>query len=245
MKKKWPDAEGRRLYKDLQKRLYKKLLKTENIKVNTVRKLLALDVSYREGYAFVCGVLWDIPKACPLSIYIYSEKIQYPYISGLFFVRELPPIVHLLKNIKVKYDILLLNAVGSAHPEGIGLATHAGLYIKKPSFGITERIPYGLYSNPDIKERTWTEIFDVKGSILGYVLRSQKYVKPIFVTPGFRLNAQTALYITLLLPFNSRFPEPLRLADKCSKKKLEKEIKIRGCEDKTIYPIQYSPMSWK
>lgn len=245
MRKRWPDEKGRRFYKDLQKRLSEKLHHLDNVELRNINTLLAIDVSYKEGHAMVCGVLWDVGKACPFAIYRYIEPVYFPYISGLFFIRELPPIVRLAKKVAIDYDVLLLNAVGAAHPEGIGLATHAGLYLEKPSFGITERIPYGFYEMPEKREKAWRKILDSNGNTIGYVIRSQKYVKPVFVTPGYRLKPETALSLAMSLPFNARLPEPLRLADRCSKKDFKKEVKIRGCENETIHSIKYPAMTGK
>ncbi len=245
MKKKWPNARGREYYKDLQRRLFARISENAIFDISRVNRLLAIDVSYKDGYAVACGVLWEIATACPSALFKYKEKVIFPYISGLFFIRELPPIANLVKHISTSYDVLLLNAAGTAHPEGIGLATHAGLYLKKPSIGTTERIPYGFYKLPGNEKNAKSEILNEKKEVIGYVVRTQSHLKPIFVTPGYGLDAKAAISIVMALPFKARLPEPLRIADRCSKKNFEKDIKIRGCENKTIHSIQYPPMTWK
>ncbi len=226
MRKKWPDEKGRRLYKDLQRRLAEKVIIEGPDRLPET--LLAIDVSYRKGHAYVGAVKWSIKKACPLRIYLLKVPMKYPYISGMFFIRELPPIVSIVKNFSIEFDLLLLNAAGIAHPDRIGLASHAGLYFKKPSMGITERIPQGTYKMPNFKKGSYNPIFDENKNVIGFVMRSQDYVKPVFITPGHLISPDNAFKIALNLPYYSRFPEPLRIADIYSRKEFEKEVK-EGC----------------
>ena len=226
MKKRWPNEESRRIYRDLQRRLKERIVLKGPINLPEI--LLAIDVSYRRGYAYVCAVRWDIKRACPLKIFLLKVSLQYPYISGMFFIRELPPIVSIIKTFSIDFDLLLVNAAGIAHPGGIGLASHAGLYFKKPSMGITERIPYGVYKMPVLRKGSYNPIFDKNKRVMGFVLRSQDYVKPVFITPGHLVSPENALKIAQSLPYHARFPEPLRIADIYSRKEFEKEIK-EGC----------------
>ncbi|GEM_PF-2645954 len=226
MKKRWPDETSRRLYRDLQRRLARRIVLAGP--ENPVRLLLAVDVSYREEDAYVSAVIWNTEKACPVRIYLLRVLAELPYISGMFFIRELPPVVSIIRTFSIEFDLLLLNASGIAHPAGIGLASHAGLYFKKPSFGITDRIPCGAYKMPGLKKGNYTRIMDRERRVIGYVLRSQDYVRPIFITPGHLISPKNALEITIKLPFHARFPEPLRIADIYSRKEFKKEI-IEGC----------------
>jgi len=222
----WPKDERKDLYKDLQRRISQKII-LEGPKT-LLKILLALDVSYRKGFAYVSAVQWHIERACAIRIYLLRMRWSMPYISGMFFIRELPPIVKIVRTFSINFDLLLLNAAGIAHREGIGLASHAGLYFKKTSVGITERVPYGYYREPSLKRGSFSPLYNKRKEIIGYVYRTQDYVKPIFITPGHLIDAKNAFYIMQKLPYFSRFPEPLRLADIYSKKEFEKEIK-EGC----------------
>lgn len=226
MKKRWPNGGSRRLYKNLQKRLVKLIDLKDSQK--TFKNLLAIDVSYRGEYAYVSAVKWDLKESLPRKIYLLKVNTEFPYIRGLFFIRELPPIVSIIKVFSIEFDVLLLNAVGIAHPEGLGLTSHAGLFFKKTSIGITERIPSGVYKDPGVKKGDLNPVFNDKGNVIGFILRTQDFLKPIFVTPGHLISPHGALKLVQNLPYYSRFPEPLRIADIYSRKEFKKEI-IEWC----------------
>ena len=61
------------------------------------------------------------------------------------------------------------------------------------------------------------------GEVVGSVLRTRDNVKPLFVSPGHRVDLEDSMRLVLGCARQFRIPEPLRRADFLSKK-LKKEI---------------------
>jgi len=64
-----------------------------------------------------------------------SGRIDFPYIPGLLSFRESPILLKAFVKIRSSPDVILLDAQGIARPRGIGLPSHMGLLLDKPSIG--------------------------------------------------------------------------------------------------------------
>ncbi|MFX0178126.1 MAG: endonuclease V [Candidatus Hodarchaeota archaeon] len=56
---------------------------------------------------------------------------------------------------------------------------------------------------------------------LGYSICLSDGKKPVFISVGYNINIESALYIALKTSFNNRQPEPVYMADKFSRIKIE------------------------
>ncbi len=64
-----------------------------------------------------------------------SDKVDFSYIPSLLSFCELPILLKAFAKVKSNPDVIILDAQGIAHPRGIGLASHIGLLLDKPSIG--------------------------------------------------------------------------------------------------------------
>ena len=64
-----------------------------------------------------------------------SGWIDFPYIPGLLSFRESLILLKAFAKIRSSLDVILLDAQGIARPRGIGLPSHMGLLLDKPSIG--------------------------------------------------------------------------------------------------------------
>ena len=98
----------------------------------------------------------------------------------------------------------------------MGLATHAGIIINKPTVGVAKsylKIGNTEFCMPDIKQFAYTDI-KIDNEIYGRVLRTHSGVKPIFLSIGNKIDLDTAMQITnTLVTKDSHIPLPTRLAD--------------------------------
>jgi len=69
-------------------------------------------------------------------------NIKYPYIFGLFFLRESGPLLKTLALLKDEsdndFDVLLIDGHGILHPRKCGLASYIGYSIDKPTIGVAK-----------------------------------------------------------------------------------------------------------
>jgi deoxyribonuclease V len=139
-----------------------------------------------------------------------------PYIPGYLSFREGPAIVEALKKIKIKPDLILFDGQGIAHPKGLGIASHIGVILDKPTIGCAKSRLVGEYEDPGDQKGDWSPL-RYQGKTVGVVLRTKDKVKPVFVSPGHMIDLQSSIDIILECTSKYRIPDPLRRADILSK----------------------------
>ena len=140
------------------------------------------------------------------------ESHLFPYIPGLLSFREGPLLIEALKKIESDPQIILFDGQGIAHPKRMGLATHLGLLLDKSTIGCAKSFLYGVYEDPVNIGGSYSLLKDENGELIGGVIRTRKDVKPIFVSPGYKLDSKTSIDIVLSCVKDYRIPEPLRIA---------------------------------
>ena len=113
--------------------------------------------------------------------------------------------------LKVEPDAVMFDGQGIAHPRRVGIASHVGLVINRPTFGCAKSVLVGQYEEPPSERGTWTNLVD-KGETVGVALRTKRNVQPIFVSPGHLINLAGAIDLTLRCDGGYRQPEPTRRA---------------------------------
>jgi deoxyribonuclease V len=116
--------------------------------------------------------------------------------------------------LSVKPDLILLDGQGIAHPRSMGIAAHLGLLLNLPSIGCAKSRLCGTYEEPGLEKGSTASLTDGERTI-GTVLRSRTGVKPVFVSPGHRMDIPTSVRLVLSLCNSYRVPEPLRQAHIC------------------------------
>ncbi len=158
-------------------------------------------------------VLIEYPSL-KLVDYVYEiVEIKFPYIPGLLVFREGPAFLKAWQKLSKKPDVVVFDGQGIAHPRGIGIASHMGLFIDIPTVGVAKSRLYGWYDPLPEEEWSYVQLKDKNGNKIGYVVRTRKNVKPIFVSPGHLTDPDTSLEIVkkMTIP-GKRIPEPTRMA---------------------------------
>jgi len=148
----------------------------------------------------------------------------FPYIPGLLSFREAPIIIEIWNNLKHRPDVLLVDGQGLAHPRGLGIASHLGLLLGVPTIGAAKSRLVGEGEEPGIEAGAATPLY-WQGQVVGWILRTRKGVRPLFVSPGHRVSLTDCREITLGCLRGYRVPEPLRRADR-----LSRECRVRGSD---------------
>ncbi|MEE9253054.1 MAG: deoxyribonuclease V [Thermodesulfobacteriota bacterium] len=138
----------------------------------------------------------------------------FPYIPGYLSFREGPAIVKAWEKLRGKPDVLMFDGQGTAHPRGVGIASHIGVALDTPAIGVAKKKLFGDYEEPASVRGSRSGLLHPKtGETIGAVLRTKNSVKPVFVSTGHRVCLQTAIEITLGCWRGYRVPEPTRRAD--------------------------------
>ena len=177
--------------------------------------LFGIDIQYVGDDAY-CAVAVYQMDGTPVQNYVLRTEAGMPYQSGFFCFREGPAILRILRRILQRKNLLpsllIIDGHGIAHPRGLGIACWVGLKTNLPSIGIAKR-PLLHYSG-DLEENRGAQLpIWHNNKIVGHALRTQDNIKPIYVSPGYRVSIQQATDIALSLSPHYRLAEPIRTAD--------------------------------
>jgi deoxyribonuclease V len=183
-----------------------------------VRTIGGGDVAYSKdrNFLFAAIVVLSFLEMETLGIATAHEEIPFPYIPGLLSFREGPILINTFQKLKIKPDVMIYDGQGIAHPRGIGLASHMGLWLDLPSIGCTKNPLLNDFICPGPLKGSF-ELIRREGKEVGAVLRTKEKVKPLFVSPGHRIDLRTSIQIVLTTCPRFRIPEPLRRAHELSR----------------------------
>ncbi|MDD5634712.1 MAG: endonuclease V [Candidatus Omnitrophica bacterium] len=210
---------------DLQKKFAAKI-QTNFKKLNAekIKKVAGVDVSFRGKMSCAAICVYSYPDMAIIEEVILVMKTVFPYIPGLLSFREGPVVIKCFKKLKNAPDVILFDAQGIAHPRRLGLASHIGLWLDRPSVGCAKTPLFGTFEMPGPCKGSYSFIKD-KDEIIGAVLRTKDNTKPNFVSQGYKIRLEDAITITLSLCTKFKIPEPLRRAHSLSKATLADEMK--------------------
>lgn len=144
--------------------------------------------------------------------------VSFPYVPGFLSFREIPALLAALAKLTRTPDLLMVDGQGIAHPRRMGIAAHLGVLIDMPTIGVAKSCLAGRFEMPGLSRGSSSPLVLGKERI-GTVLRSRDNVKPLFISPGHRVDIETSVALTMRCLTRYRLPEPTRLADKFSKVK--------------------------
>jgi len=143
-----------------------------------------------------------------LSIVEKKYAISVPpinYIPGYLAYREGPVIGKAFSMLENKPDLIFIEGNGILHPRRLGLASHIGLLLDIPAIGVSKKLLIGDESEGFIR---------IKGKRVGFMFKTKKHAKPIFVSPGHKISIKTTYEMTKRFCIGSKLPEPIHLAHK-------------------------------
>jgi deoxyribonuclease V len=156
-------------------------------------------------------VVLSYPDLRLVETKVVSGGLEFPYIPGLLSFREAPLTLAACEELSVTPDLILVDGQGIAHPRRMGLASHLGLFLDKPTIGCAKSLLCGSCEIPGEEPGSYTEIVD-QGEVIGVTLRTKLAVKPVYVSIGHKIDLETAIQWVLNCCRGHRLPEPARLA---------------------------------
>ncbi len=200
-------SEAVEIQRELQDRLILKMPKID------FKLVAGADVSYSKGsnIFFSSVVVLEMPGMNILEEATAKAKVDFPYIPGLLSFREAPVLIKAFEKVKNIPDVIIFDGHGISHPRGMGLASHMGLILDLPSIGCAKKKLVGNYDPVGSEVGDHTPIM-FKSDAVGAVLRTKKNVKPVFVSPGHKMDVPSAVEIVLKTCRGYKLPEPTRQA---------------------------------
>jgi len=193
----------------LQKELKKKISLKKSF--NKIKNVAGADVSYYKNKMIAGVIVFEFPNLKVMERQSFISPVNFPYIPGLLTFREGPSLLEAFKKIKVEPDIILFDGQGIAHPRRMGIATHLGLFLDKPTIGCAKSKLSGNYNALGEEKGSYSFLRERK-EIIGAVVRTRKKVKPIFVSPGHKIDLPNSIEIVLKCTDKYKLPVPIREA---------------------------------
>ncbi|HYQ48455.1 MAG TPA: deoxyribonuclease V [Thermodesulfovibrionales bacterium] len=186
-------------------------------------KLIAgVDACFTKKSVVAAASLYSYPALEYIGDAIAKDRMFLPYVPGYLSFREGPAIIKALRKLKAWPDMVLFDGQGIAHPRGVGIASHVGVVLNIPSIGCAKSRLVGEYDEPGPHKGDWS-LLAYKGRKIGAVVRTRYGVRPLFVSPGHRIDLRTSINIVLQTVSSYRLPEPIRRADHLSRLAAQKE----------------------
>jgi deoxyribonuclease V len=179
-----------------------------------IHHILGLDVSYaKESHTVWAGaVMLAFPSLKKMEEQWVQKENAFPYIPGLLSFREIPALIEVLERISVEPDLIFCDGQGIAHPRGIGLATHLGVLLERPTIGCAKSRLVGEFDQVGEAKGDYTYL-RYRKRLVGAVVRTRSHVRPLFVSPGYATTIDDCIRLTLAACTRYRIPEPTRQAD--------------------------------
>jgi len=195
----------------LQKQLAEKVQRAGQLE--SCRYVAGADVAYNRTnrYLVAAVIVWDCEQRRVIEQHVIEQPVSFPYVPGLLSFRESPGVIAVLARVRSRPDLLMIDGHGYAHPRRFGIACHLGVLFDLPTIGCAKSRLIGKHGDVPDQVGAWVPLHD-KGEIIGAVVRTRLYVRPMYISIGHKLDLEQAIYWTLKCCDGYRVPEPTRLA---------------------------------
>ncbi len=180
-----------------------------------IRLVAGADVACPKGEGKAIGgvVVFSYPELELVEKAAASRPLSFPYVPGLLAFREAPAVLDAFEKLRSEPDVIIFDAQGYAHPRRLGLASHLGILLDKPSVGCAKSVLVGKYGQLGEEVGSTAPMVD-GGEVVGAALRTRHAVSPVFVSIGHKLSLEAAIKMVLNSCCGFRLPEPSRQAHK-------------------------------
>ena len=201
----------------LQKQMRQEIDFQRPIALDAVRLVAGVDVSVkpdpstgRDMSQAAIAVL-TFPELELVETALAHMPTPFPYIPGLLSFREGPVLEMAFQELKSEPDVFIFDGMGRAHPRRIGIASHMGLWLQRPTIGCGKTLLTGKYVEPPNERGAYSDLVD-RGELIGAILRTRVGVKPVFISVGHLADLPTSVELVMRCTSKYRLPDPIRAA---------------------------------
>jgi len=141
-----------------------------------------------------------------------TNRVNFPYIPGLLTFREGPSFVKTWKRLHSEPEVVFFDGQGTAHPRGLGLASHMGLFLERPTIGVAKSRLYGMPDDMPKKLGEWFPLRNPDKDVIGSVICTKKETKPLYISPGHLITLEDTMRLVMSCLNGYKIPEPTRQA---------------------------------
>jgi deoxyribonuclease V len=180
-----------------------------------VRRVAGVDVGLPGGVARAAVVVERFPELTLVEVQVSRSDVSFPYVPGLLSFREIPAILPALAELSEPVDLVIVDGQGIAHPRGLGIASHLGLLLDRPTIGCAKSLLVGRHEPLGNSFGDWVPI-TYRSQLIGAAVRTRPNVKPVYVSVGNLISLEAAIHWTLACCRGYRLPEPQRQAHRAA-----------------------------
>lgn len=175
-------------------------------------RVAGLDVAYADSTAVAAYVL-SSAEGEVMDFVTAEVPARFPYIPTYLTYRELPAYLAVIQRAReagLEADVLLVDGNGILHPRRIGIASHLGAALDRPTVGVAKSRLCGDVNTEGMVVGEWRPVV-LDGETVGAAVRTGRN-RTLFVSPGHRADIPTSVELVLSLLQEHPLPEPLRWA---------------------------------
>jgi deoxyribonuclease V len=188
-------------------------LRNELAPLNALKTVAGADISCnrfsKSGFAAI--VVMSYPDGGIIETTSAIGDLDFPYIPGYLAFREWPLLEQCFQDLSITPDVLICDGQGIAHHRRAGLAAHVGVLSGLITVGCAKSRLIGEYEEPAAEKGSASDLLHNNEKI-GEVLRTRDRVKPLFISPGHRIDFKHSSQLILSLCPKYRQPLPIRAA---------------------------------
>ena len=188
-----------------------------------ITSIAGIDIAFLGDLAIVACITVSYNSLETTFKTLSTSSISFPYIPTLLSFREAPPIIDLINSIESKPDVFLINAHGIAHPFFCGCASYVGVMANIPTIGVASRNLCGEYDGEPKDVGAHIQL-SYSGRSIGWIFKSRRGCRPIFISPGHLISLKSSLDIVIKCTKNHKLPEPLYFAHSVANKEKRKRV---------------------
>lgn len=200
----------------IQRQLASQIIWDRPLELASVKLVAGVDVSVQPDAAGVAHsqaaiVVMTFPELQIIETKLATIPTPFPYIPGLLSFREGPALEIAFKALENEPDVLIFDGMGRAHPRRIGIASHLGLWLNKPTIGCGKTLLIGRFDESLQERGAWSPLTH-HDEVIGAALRTRAFTKPVFISSGNLIDLTSSLEVAMACTGKYRLPEPIRAA---------------------------------
>jgi deoxyribonuclease V len=193
---------------------------SKNVSLNDgfkkIEKIAGIDQTYIGTDVISCIVVCNAKTMDVIEKQCAQVPSLMPYKPGFLAYRDMPAMVEAYSKLTTTPDVIIIDGHGIAHPRYLGLASHFGLVIGRPTIGVAKNLVTGRIEGGKIY---------IEKDLCGFELITREHANPIYVSPGHMVSPGTALRIVReSIKHPHKLPEPLHLAHKSARKAMKEAM---------------------
>ncbi len=198
----------------IQTELRNRVDRTSRVDIADIKLVGGVDATYfqigEDTFAVAGVIVLSFPDLEVVEEVTARQLVTFPYVPGLLTFREGPAVLEAARKVHSEPDVIIFDGQGYAHPRRIGVASHLGVFLDRPSIGCAKSKLIGKIEEEIVDN--CAPLTD-RGERIGTALHTRPRARPLIISAGHRICLEDAVAITrACCRGGRRLPVPTRLA---------------------------------